>query len=125
VAAVLEDAPAHRPHRARARLYRTTAELLDILEELFQDRAQVEALARAGREWMERERNAAALGAERDSAYRALLAQSPNGRPAPLAETAIAGAEELTERLYLATHEEPGPALEACRELLARHPRYD
>lgn len=125
VAAVLEDAPAHRPHRTRARLYRTTAELLDILEELFHDRAQVEALARAGREWMERERNAAVLGAERDSAYRGLLARSPNGRPARLPEAAIAGAEELTERLYLATHEEPVPALEACRELLARHPRYD
>src|SRR3954453_21179344 len=62
VAAVLEDAPAHRPHRERARIYRNAGELLDILEELFHDRGQVEALARAGREWMERERSPRALG---------------------------------------------------------------
>ncbi len=125
VAAVLEDAPAHRPHRARARLYRTTRELLDVLEELFHDRAQVEALARAGREWMERERDAAALGAERDRAYRDLAVRPPNGQPAALAEAAIAGAAELTERLFRASHQDPERALSTCRELVAQHPGYD
>ncbi|HEX8744018.1 MAG TPA: bacterial transcriptional activator domain-containing protein [Thermoleophilaceae bacterium] len=125
VAAVLEDAPAHRPHRAHARIYRTTAELLDVLEELFHDREQVEALARAGRAWIERERSAAALGAERDSAYRELLAPSPNGRPARADEAPVAGALELTERLYRAHREEPERALAACRELVAEHPAYD
>ena len=124
VAAVLEDAPAHRPHRHRARIYTTMAELLDVLEELFHDRAQVEALARAGRAWMERERNAAALGAERDSAYRELLARSPNGRPVGLPDT-IEGAERLAGRLHHASHQEPEQALLTCRELVAQHPAYD
>jgi tetratricopeptide (TPR) repeat protein len=125
VAAVLQDAPPHRPHRERARIYRTAAELLEILEELFQDRAQVEALARAGRDWMERERSPAALGAERDRAYRRLLARSPNGRPAGPAETAIDDAEQLAARLHRASHQEPEQALAACRELVNQHPAYD
>ena len=123
VAAVLEDAPPHRPHRERARIYRTTEELLDILDELFHDRARVEAMARAARVWMERERSPAALGAERDRAYRALLGRSPNGRPAP--ETAVDGAEQLAARLYQAVHQEPEEALAACRELVDEHPAYD
>jgi tetratricopeptide (TPR) repeat protein len=127
VAAVLEDAPPHRPHRDRARIYRTTGELLDVLEELFHDRAQVDALARAGREWMERERSPAALAAERDGAYRALLAElpaapapapAPPGPPAPDA-AALAG------RLAEAQTAEPELALSTCRELLAEHPGYE
>jgi hypothetical protein len=125
VAAVLEDAPAHRPHRRRARIYRTAAELLDVLEELFHDRAQVESLARAGRAWIERERNRAALGAERDSAYRELLARSQNGRPAGLPGTEVEGAERLAARLHQASHQEPEQALSTCRELVAEHPAYD
>ena len=125
VAAVLEDAPAHRPHRRHARIYRTKAELLDVLEELFHDRAQVDSLARAGRTWMERERNAAALGAERDGAYRGLLARSPNGRPAGLPDTAIEGAEQLAARLRQASDQEPDRALSTCRDLVAEHPAYD
>ncbi len=125
VAAVLEDAPAHRRHRRHARIYRTTAELLDILEELFQDRAQVEALARAGRAWIERERSAGALAAERDSAYRELLARSSNGRPTGLRGAAVAGAEQVTAALFRACHEEPERALSTCRELVAEHPGYD
>jgi tetratricopeptide (TPR) repeat protein len=131
VAAVLEDAPAHRPHRDHARIYRTTPELLEILEELFRDREQVHAMARAGRAWIERERSAAALGAERDSAYRRLLARSPNGRPAgvrrPTAprDRAVAGAEQLTAALFRACHEEPDRALATCHELVAEHPAYD
>jgi tetratricopeptide (TPR) repeat protein len=130
VAAVLEDAPAHRRHRRHARIYRTAAELLDVLEELFRDRAQVESLARAGRAFMERERSAAALGAERDGAYRDLLARSPNGRPAGAAGAAsdgaaTDGAEELAARLHEAAHQEPERALATCREIVARHPAYD
>jgi hypothetical protein len=131
VAAVLQDAPPHRSHRGHARIYRTAAELLDVLEELFQDRGQVEALARAGRDWMERERSAAALGAERDRAYRELLAQSPNGRPArrpagPVpAEVPAAQAADLSARLHDAHRQEPEDALAVCRELVARHPAYD
>lgn len=125
VAAVLEDSPAHRPHRRHARIYRTAAELLAVLEELFHDRAQIEALARAGRAWMERERSTAALGAERDGAYRELLARSPNGRPAGLPDTAIDGAEQLAARLHQASHQEPEQALSTCRELSAGHPGYD
>ena len=125
VAAVLEDAPAHRPHGDHARIYRTTAELLDVLDELFHDRAQVEALARAGRAWIERERSAAALGAERDGAYRALLAGSPDARRNGRPDAADAAAEELAARLWTAAHREPEDALSACRELVAEHPGYD
>ena len=121
VAAVLEDAPPHRPHRERARIYRTTGELLAILEELFHDRARVEEMARAGRAWMERERSPAALGAERDGAYRALLARPPDGRPAPEA----GDAERLAARLHHASHQEPEQALAVCHELVAEHPAYD
>jgi tetratricopeptide (TPR) repeat protein len=125
VAAVLEDAPPHRPHRDRARIYRTAAELLDILEELFHDRAQVEAMARTGRAWMECERSAAALGAERDGAYRELLGRSPSGGPGGPPDAPIEGAERLAERLDEATRQEPDDALSTCRELVARHPGYD
>jgi hypothetical protein len=142
VAAVLQDAPPHRRHGGHARIYRTAAELLDVLEELCQDRGQVEALARAGRDWMERERSAAALGAERDSAYRELLARAPGGRPvAGLAEhpraelpdrpvpaspdRPVPGADELAARLHEAYRREPESALAACRDLVAEHPGYD
>ena len=125
VAAVLEDAPAHRPHRDRARIYGTTAELLDILEELLHDRAQVAALARAGRDWMERERSAGALGAERDSAYRELLTRSRNGRPSAPPAKRIPGAGDLSRRLGEASRQDPERALSTCRELVAQHPRYD
>jgi tetratricopeptide (TPR) repeat protein len=125
VAAVLEDAPAHRPHRDRARIYRTTAELLDVLEELFADRAQVEALARAGRDWIERERSPAALARERDGAYRALLARCPNGRPAPRADAASDDDGRLGARLRDASRLAPDLALAAGRELVAEHPDFD
>lgn len=125
VAAVLEDAPAHRPHRDHARLYRTTGELLDILEELFHDRARVEALARAGREWIEKERSVAAQGAKRDRAYHDLMAMSPNRSTVRLPEPAIPDAPRLTERLFQASRQEPEPALAGCREIVAQHPAYD
>ncbi|MFL5577233.1 MAG: hypothetical protein ACJ79S_14840 [Gemmatimonadaceae bacterium] len=126
VAAVLEDAPAHHPHRDRARTYRTTAELLDVLEELFHGPAQVERLAHAGREWMERERSAAALGAERDSAYRELLASSTSGRRPALRDDAPGpDAPALAARLAQAFREEPERALATCRELVEEQPGYD
>lgn len=123
VAAVLEDAPAHRPHRDRARLFRTSGELLDILDELFHDREQVDALARAGRTWMERERSAAALGAERDRAYRALRAgpappAEPHGMPDAEAEALAAGLREAVRR-------PPDGALAASMELVRRFPGYE
>jgi tetratricopeptide (TPR) repeat protein len=124
VAAVLEDAPAHRPHRDHARIYRTTAELLDVLEELFHHPAEVERLAHAGRAWMERERSAAALGAERDNAYRALLAPSANGQRGARRDDAPS-APESARRLAQAFREEPERALEICRELVAEQPGYD
>jgi hypothetical protein len=125
VAAVLEDAPAHRPHRDHARIYRTTPELLEVLEELFEDRAQVAALARAGREWIERERSFSALGAERDGAYRALLGRSPHGRATPHGDAGSGNDAQLTARLRDASRRQPDLALAASRELLAEHPRYD
>lgn len=129
VAAVLEDAPPHRPHRDRARIYRTAAELLEVLEELFHDRPQVEAMARTGRAWMERERSAAALGAQRDGAYRELLARSPGGGrgggPGGPPDAPIEDAERLAAGLDEASRQEPEQALSACRELVARHPAYD
>jgi tetratricopeptide (TPR) repeat protein len=125
VAAVLEDAPPHRPHAGRARIYRTAAELLEILEELFRDRGEVERMARAAREWMERERSPAALGAERDGAYRELLARSPNGRPEAVPDAPVDGAEGLAARLHEASRREPEEALAMCRELVAEHPGYD
>ena len=125
VAAVLEDAPAHRPHRDHARIYRTTAELLDVLDELFRDPAKVEALARAGRDWMERARSAAALGEERDGAYRELIARTRNGRPGGPPEARIPAAGELARRLGEAFRQDPERALSTCRELVAEHPRYD
>ena len=125
VASVLEDAPAHRRHRDRARIYGTTAELLDVLEELFHDRSQVEALARAGREWMERERSAAALGAERDRAYRELLERSGNGWRNDIPDSPIPPADpQLAERLDAAVHQEPTAALATCATLVAQHPGY-
>jgi hypothetical protein len=125
VAAVLEDAPPHRPHRDHARIYGTAAELLDALEELFNDRSQVEALARAGREWMERERSTAALGAERDHAYRELLEGSWGERRNEPPEGPIPADPRLTERLERAFHQEPAAALATCAELVAQHPGYD
>ena len=125
VAAVLEDAPPHRPHHEHARIYGTTAELLDVLEELFRDRAQVEALARAGREWIERERSPSALAAERDDAYRGLLARCPHAQPAPRAEIATEEDGRLAARLRDASRRSPEDALAASRELVVEHPGYD
>jgi hypothetical protein len=123
-AAVLEEAPPHRGHREHARIYRSTAELLDVLDELFHDRAQVDALARVGREWIERERSPAALGAERDRFYRALIAERdpvvPAPPPRPRANAAAAAA-----RLLEARQAEPEQALEICSELVAAHGDYD
>lgn len=121
VAAVLEDAPAHRPHRSHARIYTSASELLATLEELFHDRVQVEALARAGRVWIERERSTAALASERDCAYRELITAPPDDDDpaAPLA------APQLAERLAGAFRQEPEEALATCRRLVADEPRYD
>jgi tetratricopeptide (TPR) repeat protein len=124
VAAVLEDAPAHRPHRDRARIFRTTGELLDILEELFHDRSQVEALARAGRDWMERERSDSALAAERDGFYRSLLAGRPPVSTVPVSPPVPSGAA-TPARLLQAQKSAPEAALSMARELLAEHPGYD
>jgi hypothetical protein len=133
VAAVLEDAPAHRPHHDHARIYRTTDELLGVLDELFHDRAQLEALARAGREWIERERSPAALGAERDGAYRSLLGEAAgasrnggaadprNGPP----ERSPVDADRLAALLADASRLAPERALAISRDLAADQPAYD
>jgi hypothetical protein len=125
VAAVLQDAPPHRPHRERARIYTTTSELLETLDELFRDRDQVAALARAGRDWMERERSPEALGGERDRAYRELLARSAGRQAPPLPEPAVDGADQLAARLHRASGEDPERALAACRDLTGACPAYD
>ena len=122
VAAVLQDAPPHRRHRDHARIYRSTGELLDVLEELFHDRSQVEALARAGREWMERERSPAALAAERDRAYRELMGAA---RRSDVTEAHTFEAGELGTRLSRAVRAAPEEALELSRELTAAHPAFD
>jgi tetratricopeptide (TPR) repeat protein len=122
VAAVLQDAPPHRRHRDHARIYRTTGELLDVLEELFDDRAQVESLARAGRDWMERERSPAALAAERAGAYRALIGSRPRASSSP---PQPAGAHDLASRFVRARAAAPEERLELCRELVGDHPEYD
>lgn len=121
VAAVLQDAVPHRPHAERARMFGTCDELLDTLEELFQDPAQVEALARAGREWIERERSPAALAAERDGAYRALLGSREATRDAPPPPPDPVLAKRWSE----AVRSDPERALEICRELVAECPGYD
>jgi hypothetical protein len=122
VAPVLEDAPAHRPHRAHARLYSGADELLEVLEELFHDRDQVGDLARRGRDWVVRERSREALGAQRERAYASLLdgalPGAPVERPAP-------DAEKLRARLLEAEAASPVRALGACLELLAEHPDYE
>jgi hypothetical protein len=123
VAAVLEDAPAHRPHRAHARIYATGQELLATLEELYDDREQVSDLARRAREWVVRERSPAALGAQRDRAYRELLAAAQNSRPAdpmPARDEA-----QLAARLAGARRCEPEEAVARCLELVAEAPGYE
>jgi hypothetical protein len=65
------------------------------------------------------------LGAERDDAYRALLARSPNGRGAARADTPQEAGSELAARLRNASRREPEQALAATRDLLAEHPGYD
>jgi hypothetical protein len=118
---VLQDAPPHRRHRDHARIYRTTGELLHVLEELFNDRAQLEAVAQRGREWMERERSPAALAAERDRFYRSLL----GGRPRRAAIPRAPEASGLGARLARARRAAPEQALDLARELAAEHPAYD
>lgn len=122
VAAVLEDAPAHRPHRAHARLYRTTAELLGVLEELVADRGVVEDLARRARAWLERERSTEVLGRQRDRAYRDLLAAFP----APPATAPRVPRDEagLGERLNAATALEPEDALAPALALIDQAPSF-
>ena len=122
VAAVLEDAPAHRPHRDRARLYRSRDELLDALEELYADRAQVDDLARRGREWVVRERSRPVLGAQRERAYAALLDGAPAGGTGAVP---LPDAGRLRARLLAAHAAPPDAALATCREVLAEQPRYE
>jgi hypothetical protein len=142
VAPVLEDAPAHRPHRGRALIYHDADELLEHLEALFADRALVADLARRAREWADRERSPSALGAERDRAYRALLAdveERPGAGAAPGEAEAVAvwaadgaaseapppSAPELCERLALARERPPEEALALALALAAEHPGYE
>lgn len=119
-AGVIEDGPAHRPHRERARLYRTPAELEALLEELYADPEQVSRLARSARAWALAERNADVLADQREQAYRPLLApQPPDVAPPPAADPAPSA--RLAELLRL----DPGQALEGARELAAGHPAYE
>ncbi|HEX2087345.1 MAG TPA: hypothetical protein VHF89_16805 [Solirubrobacteraceae bacterium] len=119
VAPVLQDAPAHRPHRELARLFATPAELESALEELHAAPEVVARLGRAGREWALAARSEEALADQRDRAYRALLAPGvePEAPPPPAPERAAA---QLAEAHAL----EPAEALASARELVARHPGY-
>ena len=123
VAAVLEDAPAHRPHADHARIYRTTDELLATLEELHADRGRVEDLARA------RARVAGARAQRRGAraparpAYRGLLTDVGRGAPAdppapPDRRRPRAPPRRRVDR-------EPEEALALSRELVAEAPGYD
>jgi hypothetical protein len=122
VAAVLQDAPVHRPHAAHAALYRTPDELLASLEALLADRRRVGELARRAREWVVRERSPRALGEQRDRAYRELLAgtAAPPDTPAPPADSAGLGGRLATARTL-----PPDEALELARELVAQAPGFD
>lgn len=125
VAAVLEDAPAHKGHGEHAQIYRTADELLAILEELFDDRDQVAALSGAGREWMLRERSPAALAAERDSAYRELLAHTRGAHERASAERVPESDPDLRDRLRRAQLQHPAAAVVTYREIVEEQPGYD
>lgn len=123
VVPVLEDAPAHRPHSDHARLYQTTTELLDALEELHTDRGRLDALARRAREWAVRERSAPVLARQRDDAYRSLLAAAADAPPAWA--TAPPDTRGLGDRLATAYACPPEDALAICQELVLEAPAYD
>jgi tetratricopeptide (TPR) repeat protein len=119
-AAVLEDAPAHRPHRERARLFRTADELHAVLEELHADPAFVARLGRTARDWVLATRSEKALADQRDAAYRALLhtGGAPSASPAPPPSGPAA-------HLAAAHRLPPADALASARELVDRDPAYE
>lgn len=123
VAAVLEDGPVYGPRRERARLFRTPAELGDVLEELHREPDEVERLGRAARAWACAERSRDALAAERDEAYRALLGRADEA-PAP-GPTGEAGASAQRERLADALRLDATEALGAARRIVADDPSYE
>jgi hypothetical protein len=120
VAPLVEDAPLHRPHADRARLFRDAGELRDALETLYADRAQCDALADRAYAWACRERSEARLRQQRHDAYRALLPERPvSGAPFAF-DRPPEEAKQLVELSTLA----PEAALALAMDITRAYPDY-
>jgi hypothetical protein len=130
VAAVIEAAPVHLPHRERAMLFRSPAELAECLESLHADRARIADLAQRAYEWAARERSADRLREQRERCYESLLpSATAEDRPSLRSEPPSSlptgtGAVDEAARLAKCVGLQPEEALAGAREILAEHPRY-